>query len=83
MCSSLLLEQLSEGPGAQLEIHPKFEPQAADEDVEGESSILFIIARLGSAWVMALVLSVVFGEGDVRFDVNNADAQGNAPLLMA
>ena len=51
-----LLAQLS-GPGAQLEVGPGFEPQAADEadcedesdyeDAEGESSILFMVARLG------------------------------------
>jgi hypothetical protein len=78
-----LLGQLSEGPGAQLEIDPEFEPQAADEDAEGESSILFTVARLGSAWVMALVLSVVFGEGKVRFECHERDRHGKTTMHYA
>jgi hypothetical protein len=86
----LLLGQLS-GPGAQFELGPEFEAQAADEaddevfsDYEDDnSSILFMVARLGSAWVMALVLSVKFGEGEVRFDVNSADRHGKRPMHYA
>ena len=45
-----------------------------------------MVARLGSAWVMALVLSVVFGEGKVRFDrfdVQKADRHGKTPMHYA
>jgi hypothetical protein len=76
---SLLLEQLLKGPGANLEIDPEFGPQAADEDVEGESSILLMVARLGSAWVMALVLSV----GKVRFECHEQDRHMKTPMHYA
>ena len=42
-----------------------------------------MVARLGSAWVMALVLRVKFGEGEVRFDVNSADRHGKTPMHYA
>ena len=72
-----LLAQLSDGSGGpQLEV-------SQDLELEGESSILCMVARLGSAWVMALVLSVVFGEGKVRFDVKKADRHGKTPMHYA
>ena len=76
-CAPPLL-QLSESPGAQLEIDPEFEPQAADEDLKGVSSIVLMVARLESTWVIALVPNAMFGEGKVRPRARQAHEDAHA-----